>query len=71
MWSVEYDHEVIHVIAYHMTDATHELHRLSDDLLQAPVARADHVTSLIGNRAPSMRSHPRHHRTIPKSRDFH
>jgi len=40
---VEYDDEVIHVIAAHMTDATHELHRLSDDMLQAPVARADHV----------------------------
>ena len=68
---VEYDDEVIHVIAHHMTDATHELHRLSDDLLQAPVARADHVTSPIGNRGPSMRSHPRNHRVIPKSRDFH
>jgi len=42
---VEYDDEVIHVIAHHMTDATHELHRLSDDLLNAPLARADHVTS--------------------------
>jgi error-prone DNA polymerase len=42
---VEYDDEVIHVIAQHMTDATHELHRLSDDLLSAPVARADHASS--------------------------
>jgi len=42
---VEYDDEVIHVIAAHMVDATHELHRLSDDLLSAPVARADHVSS--------------------------
>ena len=42
---VEYDDEVIHVIAHHMTDATHELHRLSDDLLNAPVARADHVNN--------------------------
>ena len=40
---VEYDDEVIHVIAQHMTDATADLHRLSDDLLNAPVARADHV----------------------------
>ncbi len=47
---VEYDDEVIHVIAHHMTDATHELHRLSDDLLQSPVARADHVTSPIAGR---------------------
>lgn len=42
---VEYDDEVIHVIAQHMTDATPSLHALSDDLLKAPVARADHVTS--------------------------
>ena len=42
---VEYDDEVIHVIAHHMTDASHELHRLSEELLNTPVARADHVTS--------------------------
>ncbi len=47
---VEYDDEVIHVIAHHMRDATTELHRLSDDLLQAPTARADHVSSPIGMR---------------------
>ncbi|WP_170002610.1 error-prone DNA polymerase [Pseudopontixanthobacter vadosimaris] len=42
---VEYDDEVIHVIAQHMTDATGRLHELSDDLLNAPVARADHCNS--------------------------
>ncbi|MXO50196.1 DNA polymerase III subunit alpha [Erythrobacter gaetbuli] len=42
---VEYDDEVIHVIAHHMTDATDQLHRLSDDMLNAPLARADHVSS--------------------------
>ena len=42
---VEYDDEVIHVIAAHLTDATHSLHALSDDLLDAPVARADHVNN--------------------------
>ncbi|MEH6685170.1 MAG: error-prone DNA polymerase [Qipengyuania sp.] len=42
---VEYDDEVIHVIAHHMEDATHQLYRLSDDMLNAPVARADHVTT--------------------------
>ncbi|MDG5749501.1 error-prone DNA polymerase [Qipengyuania sp. XHP0211] len=42
---VEYDDEVVHVIAQHMTDATQDLHRLSDDLLVAPIARADHVNS--------------------------
>ncbi len=42
---VEYDDEVIHVIAHHMTDATPELHKLSDEMLNAPFARADHVNS--------------------------
>ncbi|VWX51563.1 error-prone DNA polymerase [Novosphingobium sp. 9U] len=42
---VEYDDEVIHVIAAHMTDATHELHRLSEDLLPTTVARADHCNN--------------------------
>jgi len=42
---VEYDDEVIHVIAHHMTDATDQLYSLSDDMLNAPVARADHVNS--------------------------
>jgi error-prone DNA polymerase len=40
---VEYDDEVIHVIASHMTDATSQLHRLSDDMLNYQLARADHV----------------------------
>jgi error-prone DNA polymerase len=47
---VEYDDEVVHVIAAHMTDATHELHRLSEDLLPATVARADHVNSPLPSR---------------------
>jgi error-prone DNA polymerase len=42
---VEYDDEVIHVIAQHMTDATHQLARLSEDMLHAPLARADHVNN--------------------------
>ncbi|WP_240782153.1 error-prone DNA polymerase [Qipengyuania sediminis] len=42
---VEYDDEVIHVIAHHMTDASHELYRLSDDILAAPIARADHCNN--------------------------
>ena len=42
---VEYDDEVIHVIAQHMNDASDQLYRLSDDMLNAPVARADHVVS--------------------------
>lgn len=42
---VEYDDEVIHVIAQHMTDASRELYRLSDDMLAAPIARADHCNN--------------------------
>jgi error-prone DNA polymerase len=47
---VEYDDEVIHVIAAHMTDATHELHRLSEDLLPATIARADHCNNPLPSR---------------------
>ncbi|MEM8726045.1 MAG: OB-fold nucleic acid binding domain-containing protein, partial [Pseudomonadota bacterium] len=95
---VEYDDEVIHVIAQHMTDATDGLYALSDDMLNAPVARADHVSSPItshkmppakdavrpreiidelspgslnGDIKPNVTGHPRNHRIIPKSRDFH
>jgi error-prone DNA polymerase len=46
---VEYDDEVIHVIAHHMEDATARLYALSDDMLEAPVARADHVNAPISS----------------------
>ncbi|MCB2067056.1 MAG: error-prone DNA polymerase, partial [Erythrobacter sp.] len=79
---VECDDEVIHVIAHHLTDATHELQRLSDDLLPASAARADHVASPLASgrgqasggmidELPPTRSHPRNTRIIPRSRDFH
>ncbi|WP_066527804.1 error-prone DNA polymerase [Erythrobacter sp. CCH5-A1] len=81
---VEYDDEVIHVIAAHMTDATMRLHALSDDLLDAPLARADEVNKPMPERGPRPRDmidelaplpnvtgHPRDHRILPKSRDFH
>ena len=51
---VEYDDEVIHVIANHMSDATDTLYALSDDMLNSPIARADHVNSPLASRkAPS------------------
>ncbi|MBW8783113.1 MAG: error-prone DNA polymerase, partial [Novosphingobium sp.] len=54
---VEAADDVIHVIAAHLTDATAELHKLSDaDPDPAPPVRG---------------SHPRDVRVIPKSRDFH
>jgi len=52
---VEYDDEVIHVIAHHMADASGELLKLSDDMLNAPVARADHVSAPL----PSGKAKPR------------
>jgi error-prone DNA polymerase len=65
---VEYDEEVVHVIAVHMTDASEELARLSDEVFIPPLANADLVGRL--HAAPSHR-HPRNVRVIPKSRDFH
>jgi error-prone DNA polymerase len=70
---VEYDDEVIHVIATHLTDATPALHALSDDLLPASLDRADEVRRPIQGRMPAYHraGHPRDARVIPKSRDFH
>ncbi|WP_341712927.1 error-prone DNA polymerase [Erythrobacter sp.] len=48
---VEYDDEVIHVIAHHMHDATDALYGLSDNMLNAPVARADHVNSPLPDKS--------------------
>ena len=47
---VEYDDEVIHVIATHLADATHALHRLSEDLMPATIARADHCNNPLPSR---------------------
>ncbi|WP_353229286.1 error-prone DNA polymerase [Novosphingobium sp.] len=65
---VEYDDEVIHVIAAHMTDASDQLARLSDQHFDPVLARADEVARPVP--APT-RGHPRNARIIPKSRDFH
>ncbi len=55
---VEYDDEVIHVIAAQITDASASLSALSGD----PAGQAS---------APFRGGHPRNARVIPKSRDFH
>lgn len=47
---VEYDDEVVHVIAHHLEDATPRLGLLSDEQLRATLARADHVLSPLGGR---------------------
>ena len=65
---VEYDDEVIHVIAAHLTDASHDLARLSHQTFDPALARADEVARPIP--APT-RGHPRDMRVIPRSRDFH
>ena len=80
---VETEEDVIHVIAAHLVDATGELNRLSDDLLQPALAHGDHA----GPHGPRLaqpwqppgpeqrqafhHGHPRDVRIIPKSRDFH
>ncbi len=71
---VEYDEDVVHVIATHLADATDTLHRLSDDLLEPAMAHPDHVNRPLpanrSSRSPH-HSHPRDVRIIPRSRDFH
>ncbi len=62
---VEYDDEVIHVIAQHLTDATHELHGLSDDLLRPAIARADHVNSPLPSKFTRPGAGPASQGTIP------
>jgi len=65
---VEYDDEVIHVIATQLTDATAALHGLAEDRLPA----TDSATDPIRRPLPGSRgSHPRDVRIIPRSRDFH
>ena len=41
---VEYDEDVLHVIATHLADATDSLHLLSDDLLKPAMDTPDHVS---------------------------
>ena len=56
---VEYDDEVIHVIADHLHDATAQLLRLSDDLLASPMARADHCSNPLPGRSGGQVADPR------------
>ncbi len=69
---VEYDDEVIHVIAANLTDATQDLHALSDDPLNRTFSPREHIDALSEQRDIAPRhGHPRNVRIIPKSRDFH
>jgi error-prone DNA polymerase len=69
---VEYDEDVLHVIAAHLVDATGQLQRLSEDLLKPAIAHGDHAGPLPPDLPEHFRQgHPRNVRVIPKSRDFH
>jgi error-prone DNA polymerase len=82
---VEYDDDVLHVIATHLVDATGELGKLADGLLRPALAHGDHgknpphsrpaprAVELPGPQDPNefLQRHPRDERVIPKSRDFH
>ncbi|MDP5084078.1 MAG: error-prone DNA polymerase [Yoonia sp.] len=66
---VQRDADVIHVVAHHLTDRSDALERLSHDVMEPPLARADEVRKAIPHDPRG--SHPRNVRVIPKSRDFH
>jgi len=76
---VEYDDDVIHVIAARLNDATPALLALSDDLLPPALSPADHGSGFApadpGRDCSFIQRHPRDVRPIPKllppSRDFH
>jgi error-prone DNA polymerase len=69
---VEYDEDVLHVIAHRLVDATSQLRHLSDDLLKPAIAYGDHAGPLPPGIPEHFRQgHPRDVRVIPKSRDFH
>ena len=79
---IEYDEDVLHVIAAHLADGTPSLHALSDDLLTPAISYGDHGGPLPPGSSfeppgPENRDcgfhggHPRDVRIIPKSRDFH
>ena len=52
------DAGVVHLVPERVFDRSYELHRLSDDQMQALPVSTSH-------------NHPRNMRTVPKSRDFH
>ncbi len=66
--TVQRDADVIHVVVHHLTDRSDALNRLSGDVMDVPLARADEVRKPMPN---STHRHPRDVRIIPKSRDFH
>ncbi|QYX56195.1 error-prone DNA polymerase [Roseovarius sp. SCSIO 43702] len=65
---VQRSEEVIHVVAHHLKDRSDALERLSNDMMEPPLARADEVRKAVPQ---GPQGHPRNARVIPKSRDFH
>lgn len=65
---VQRSDDVIHVVAHSLTDRSDVLDRLSNDVMEPPLARADEVKKAL---PASSHGHPRNVRVIPKSRDFH
>ncbi|WP_309667730.1 OB-fold nucleic acid binding domain-containing protein, partial [Tabrizicola sp.] len=66
--TLQRDANVIHVIATHLADRSDALDRLSNDSMEAPLARADEVRKPVPS---GIHRHPRDVRVVPKSRDFH
>jgi error-prone DNA polymerase len=59
---------VVHLMATHITDRSHELERLSHDHdVNVPLSRSDEFAQPVYPR----HGHPRDVRILPKSRDFH
>ncbi|ABD54475.1 error-prone DNA polymerase, DnaE-like protein [Jannaschia sp. CCS1] len=65
---VQRSDDVIHVVAHHLADRSDALERLSNDIMEPPLARADEVKRALPH---GTHGHPRNVRVIPKSRDFH
>ena len=66
--TVQRSDDIIHVVVHHLADRSDVLDRLSNDVMQPPLARADEVMKALPN---GTHRHPRDARVIPRSRDFH
>ncbi len=66
---VQKSEDVIHVVVHHLNDRSDALERLSNDVMEPPLAHADEVKRNIDS--DHRMGHPRNVRVIPKSRDFH
>jgi error-prone DNA polymerase len=66
---VQRSEDVIHIVAHRLSDRSDALEQLSNDPMEPPLARADEIKKSIPHDPRG--THPRNHRIIPKSRDFH